>query len=168
MAVERQYLRNTATEPNTDGTLRFDASTTQGTNATLASTSINDTAYQECISFERQIIGTLDSTSIAVSIDIASFTGTLDGRFRVQNVSSGLVTDSSAYSAVFTTTGIKTATLTLSPALIAGNTVRVSVEIRRTGGHGNVGITLNVNDADGYFDVDYTPSVVTRRIFTIS
>lgn len=167
MAVETQYFKNTATQPNTDGVTRFDALPVQGTGTTQVSNNVNDTVYLECMSFERQIIGTLDSTTINASIDVNAFNGTLDGRFRVQAVNGGTVSSSSTYSTVFTTTGIHTATFTLSPTLSSGWTVRLSVEIRRTGGHGNVSITMNVNDADSYFDIDYTPAVATarRRIF---
>ncbi len=155
MAVERHFLRDTFTEPGTDGTLAFDLSTTQGSPTSTVAGTVNDTVFTEVLRFQRTVDDAVGGTSFPTSINISSLTGTLEVRWRVQRISSaGAVQASSAYSTVVNTSGIKTETLSLSTTWVTGDRLAVSIEIRRTGGHGNVGVNVEAQDADSYVDPD--------------
>lgn len=167
MATTRHYFRNTATEAlntGSGGNNYFDTNVVQGTPTTQGSQNINDTAYLFAIGF-RQEIGavTVNSTNWTVSVDINSFIGTADIRFRIRSYdSSGTAKTSSAYSSSYGSAGIASETLTFNPTMVAGDYIGVEIEVRRTGGHGNVSVVLNVNDADAYFEGDYDVPSATR------
>ncbi len=155
MAVERNFLRDTATEPGTDGTLVFDLSTTQGSPVSTLTGSLNDTVFTEVLRFQRTVDDTVAGTSFPTSINISSLSGTVDVRWRVQRInSSGVVQASSAYSATVSTSGIKTETLSLSTTWATGDRLALSIEIARTGGHGSVSVNVEAQDADSFIDPD--------------
>lgn len=159
MSVERRYLTNNATNPGTDGTTYFDADTTID-NASLTSGSVNSTSFTECFGFIfRPGLSTLDSTNVPITVNILGFSGTVEARFRM-----GIGANRYAVGATYTTTGQKTETLTMTgvTSIPAATNVGLYVEIRRSGGHGNVTISLLLNSGISYFDIDYTPTIIKQ------
>ena len=93
-----------------DSTLSPDLSGTAGS----LTGSINDTAFGQVLQFEREVGADVEGTSFPTNIPVNGLSGTLEYRYRVQRVnSSGTVQASSAYSAVYSTAGTRTDTLSL-------------------------------------------------------
>lgn len=154
MAIVKYFLRDTQTNLGTGG-IGYDLSTTQGTPATLNTNNLNDTAYTEMLFFQQRVDHSITSISFPTSVSVNSISGTLGYRWRLQRVNNAnTVLASSAYSSIFTTTGTNTATLTLNQTWASGDRLRLSFEIARTGGHGNVSLLLNVNNINSFVDVD--------------
>lgn len=148
--MARLYLRDTLISG-----IRRELSETQGVETTLGSGNQSSTSFVEMLRFELEVgADGIDGTSFPCSVDMASVSAsTLEWRWRVVKVDSGgNIVTGSAYSSVFNTAGIKTATLTLSTTWAAGDRVGVSLELRKSGGGGNRSFTLNVNDAESYVD----------------
>lgn len=163
MAVTRYYAENAATLPDSDGTTHFDANTTAPISGSITSANINSTAFTECLTFGlRPGAATVDSTNVPVQVDIQSISGTVEIRFRMK-----VGTTSYAVGSTYTTTGIKSETLTVTGlgSLTATDWVRLSVEIRRTGGHGNVSCQIWAY-GPSYFDLDTTASS-RRRVMVV-
>lgn len=163
MAVVKYFLRNTQTNLGTGGS-GYDLLTVQGTPTTLGTGNLNSTDYTEMLFWQVTVNATPITTTFPTSINVNSISGTLGYRWRIQRVdSSNNVLASSAYSNIFSTTGINTATLTLSQTWQTGDRFRLSFEIARTGGHGNVSLNLNINDANSFVDIDKGEEVVVQR-----
>lgn len=158
MAVTRLYLRNTQTGGGTGG-IFYDLSTTQGTGATLVSASVSGTTFTEVLRWQYTLGSDVPDTVIPTSIDVSAVSAsTLEYRWKVERLdSSNNEIASSAYSTALNTTGIKTASLSLSTAWASGDRVAISLELRRTSGAGSRTVTINVNDADSYIDPDLIP-----------
>ena len=155
MALTKHYLQDTQTEGGT-GTDIYDLDRTQNTDATL-SKNVNNAGYEIGYEAQMTVNDEPNSTSYSCSVDIASFTGTLSWRYRVQRVnSSNVVQDSSSYSTVRdeTDTGISTDTLTLTNDFVTGDRLRISFEWKRDADHGNVTLEFRVQDADSWIEVD--------------
>lgn len=165
MATTRYHARQTATESGTDGSGIRDLLTTAGTGS-FDTQNVNDTAFAETQRFINNggILFLNGSATWAGQINVTALGGTIEGRFRFQRRnSSGVVQSSSAYSATFSTTGIKTLSTTWNPGTwAAGDRLAISVEIRRTGGHGNVFITLGTAGSS-YVDAQMAPVVGSAR-----
>ena len=99
----------------------------------------------------------ISGTSFPVSVNIPVIDGNLEVRFRIERVDAplGNVLDSSAWSGLITTSGIYTETLSFSTAWSTGDYLRVTFQIRRAGGHGNVAADISVQDADSFVDVEF-------------
>jgi len=152
MSVLRYYLKDTQTNTGTGGII-YDLSTDVGSTTTLSSINLNSTTFTEVIAWQQTVNNFINGTSFPFSININAISGTIEGRFRLERVnSSGVVQASSAYSTIYTTIGIKTGSFTLSTTWNYGDIIRVSSEIRRAGGHGNVSIALTVNNSTCYVD----------------
>ena len=166
MAVTRHYLRNTQTNPGTGGTV-YDLLEAQGSIAELIFNR-NGTSYAEIGRFQITLGTQVAGTSFPVSVDIDNIDVDLDVRWRVQRInSSDVVQDSSGYSSVYGTSGIKTDTLTLTTTWAAGDRLALSIEGIRTGGHGNKPLDLSINDADSYVDPDVSFPDHNQRAFRI-
>jgi len=151
MSVLRYYLRDTQTNVGTGGII-FDLSLDVGTSSPN-SESENSNAFTEVAAWQQKVNNFIGGTSFPYSFNISSISGTLEYRFRLQRVdSSNVVQASSSYSTTYSTVGIKTGTFTFSTAWNFGDRLRVSLEIRRSGGHGNVTVTINLNDSATYVD----------------
>lgn len=156
------YLRNTNADTTCDGSnTPLDLSTTQGSGPnSTGSSSINDTAYVECMSFDIDDGGNGSTGNHTISIDVSAIDTKCDARFRVQEISSGCsVLNSSAYSSAFSTTGIKT----LGPTNLTwstGNRLRLSIEIRRTSNGGNRSLSVNTEDADSTVIAPWSTAIV--------
>lgn len=145
------YLRNTNADTTCDGaSTPKDLSKTQGSPTTQATSTTSSASFVEVASFDINASGDGPASGNAdVSVDVAIVNVGSEYRFRVQAVDdSGCgVTASSAYSAAFTTNGIKTLSTTLAWAA-GDDRLRLSIEARLASGHGSAGITVNVNDTD--------------------
>jgi hypothetical protein len=131
-ATERQFLRNIQTEPGTGGDV-YDLDDVQGTGATLGSGDVTSTSFVEVLRFQRTVDTTVVGSSFPCSLDMASVTGPMEWRWRVQRInSSGAVQASSDYSPVFEDSGIKTATLALATTWQIGDRLAISVELRKS------------------------------------
>lgn len=163
MATTRYYARATATETGTDGSGVRDLLTASG-GSSLTTQNVNDTAFQETQRFiNNHSSGEFETGALtwAGQINVASTNGnSLEGRFRFQRRnSSGVVQSSSAYSATFSTAGIKTLSTTWNPGTWSvGDRLCISVEIRRTGGHGNVNMDINLGTTS-WVDAQLQPQV---------
>jgi hypothetical protein len=165
MAVVKYFLRNTQTNAGTGG-IGYDLLTTQGTPTTLGTGNLNSTDYTEMLFWQVTVNATPTATTFPTSINVGALTGTLGYRWRIQRVdSSNNVLASSAYSNIFSTTGINTETLTLSQTWQTGDRFRLSFEIARTGGHGNVSLDLNINNTNSFVDIDKTEELLKRGNF---
>jgi hypothetical protein len=154
MSTIRYFFRDTQTENGTGGNA-YDLSSVQGTPTTLASNNINSDTFTEAIRWRYTAGSSVNTTSFPTSISVSTLTSSPIYRWRIQRLNSaGTVQASSAYSQEETTTGTKTATLSLSTTWSAGDILQISVEVRRVGGtHTASGITVDVNDTSSYVDV---------------
>jgi hypothetical protein len=168
MAIVKYFLRNTQTNAGTGG-IGYDLSTTQGTSTTLTTATIASDVFAERFFWQVTVNGTPTATTFPTSLSISALNGSVIYRWRVQRVDSGNnIIASSAYSATGTTTGTQTATLTLSQTWASGDRFRLSFEIARvTGAHGNVSVTLNVNNANSFVDIDKTVDLVDTSRFLL-
>lgn len=160
MGVRRNFLKNTQTNPGTGGSV-YDLSDIPDTAATFTYTT--NSATYVAVGFQMTISDLITSTSFPTSISIASVTaGSPRYRWRLQRYnSSNTLQASSAYSAVFTGTGIKIATLIFSTTWAYGDRLRFAFEYSRPSG-GSATFALDVNNTSSYVDYDY------RRIFAVS
>lgn len=172
LRVGKNFLRNTLTEPGTGGDVR-DLSETQGVNANI-NKQTDSTTFIEAFRFQRTPSETIVSDTFPCSLEVGDI-GTLisgEARWRIQRINSaGAVQASTPYSAVFSTNGIKTATLTFATAQTwaANDRLAFSVELRRTGVTGSVSMELRVNDADSWVDSTFqTVSGITLALGLIN
>ena len=167
----KYFAKDTNADTTCDADTPFDMSKTQGSATTVASRDHANSAFEESLTFDIDVSGDNPATgNVDVSLDVAVVDASVEYRFRVQAVDdSGCgVSASTGYSAAFTTNGIKT----LSPESLtwaAGDDrLRLSIETRKLAGHGNLGITVNVNDADSFVNTSFTPAGGGRRQFSVS
>ncbi len=138
-----------------------DLSKTQGSATTATSINVNDTAFVRCMVFDLDVSADSPATgSHTVNVNINSFSGTVEARWRLVAVDDAGCSNvnTSGYSATYSSTGAKSDSLSLTWGASAER-LRLEVEIRRSGGHGNVSITLDVNHANSYVDAPWAPSV---------
>lgn len=161
-AQNRTYFRNTQTNVGAGGIV-YDLSAVVGTGATLLSGGVNSATPTEVFAFQLTTGTMITSATILTGVSINALTANgATIRWRVQRVNSAnVVQASSAYSQNETTTGNKTATLTLSTTWAAADRLRLSVELSRSGMNAAT-VTLNVNSLNSYAEYTY------RRIFVIS
>ena len=158
MSVTRYYLQNTQTNDGTGGSI-YDLSDTIGGAGSL-NNSTNQTAFTLTQAWQQTFGTTVTGTSFDIAVNIASFSGVAETRFRIARVDSGnTVQAASSYSSTYNTTGVKTFTLTLSTTWSAGDRLRLEQEVRRAGGHGIVSVETNTGDSNSYVDADITPVV---------
>lgn len=156
--MANQFLRDTATEPGTDGSTAlggiFDLADTQGTETTLGSGNTQSATFVLGKRFQKTVDDAINGTSFPISVDMASVSAsTMEWQAKVQRVdSSNVVQAESDVLGPFNTAGIKTGTLTLSTTWGTGDRLAIAVELRKVSGGGNRSFTLNVNDADSFVD----------------
>lgn len=124
---------------------------------TLVSSNVNNTAFQTCLQASFLIgAATIDNIVTMTNVDIVSFSGSAEIRWQlfVPDPVSG-DKFASGWSGLHSTTGPKLAALVLNPTLVSGDYYGLRVQIRRTGGHGNVNVTLGVSTTQ--ITPDYTP-----------
>ena len=147
------YAQSVNTDVTCDivGETSRDLATAVGTGSATSAPSLA-TSFTEVLIFD---IGyTAVSGTWSSSLNVASLTGTgATGRYRVQVVNGACaVVSNSAYSATFTTTGVKTLSAAVTvPA--GGNRVRIAVEYKKNAGGlpGGIGVTC---DASSYVQVE--------------
>ena len=154
----RYFLKDTNAQTTCDASDNpLDLSQTQGTGATTVG-SVNNTSFVEefvwdiDVSGDSPVTGTFD-----VSVSVNAIDADTEGRFRVQVIDDTgcAISQNSAYSSLFTTTGVKTFT-TASLTWGAGDErLRVSLEYRRSAGHGGKAMTIDVNHADSWIDAPW-------------
>ena len=157
MSIVRYYLNGTQTNDGTGGII-YDLSDTIGTAGSVSNTT-NQTTFTLTQAWQQTVGTTVSGTSFDISIDANSISGTAEFRFRIARIdNTNTIQAASSYSSTYNTTGIKTATLTLSTTWNTGDRLRLEFEARRAGGHGNVSVEVNTGDADSYVDADITPA----------
>lgn len=151
MAVTRHYLSTSL-----NGISDYDMPTAPPSPTSLVSSNVNNTAFQTCLeaNFLMPAGATIDSSSVPCVVDVASISGTIEMRWRLVVRDIFGVLESSSYSSVYTTTGSHSQTLTFNPTLAPTNYYGIEVEIRRTAGHGNVSVSLNIPQT--VIDPDYS------------
>jgi hypothetical protein len=161
----KYFLRNVNVDTTCDGTnTPLDLNQTQGTSTTQATTAGQHSAWTEMASFDVDVSGDSPSTgsqTFDISVSINSIVGSdVEIRWRVQAIDDtgcSVTNSSTAYSSVYTTTGVKTDTLTLTWS--AGDErLRLSVETRKINNHGNKDVTLDVNDTNSWVTANDWPA----------
>jgi hypothetical protein len=161
----KYFLRNVNVDTTCDGTnTPLDLNQTQGTSTTQATTAGQHSAWTEMASFDVDVSGDSPSTgsqTFDISVSINSIVGSdVEVRWRVQAIDDtgcSVTNSSTAYSSVYTTTGVKTDTLTLTWS--AGDErLRLSVETRKINNHGNKDVTLDVNDTNSWVQANDWPA----------
>jgi len=165
MSIVRYYLNSTQTNAGTGGDV-YDLDETIGTSGTLSNNE-GSTAFTFNLGWQQTVDDTVGSADVDISVNVASISGTAEYRFRVARVdSSNVVQAASAYGSTYSTTGTKTETLTLSTTFTTGDRLRLEMEIRRAGGHGNVSVTVNTGNTNSYVDADIvTPGAYDGKFF---
>lgn len=160
---------NVQTTCDVGGSRNQDLDTTQGTGATVTSSNTQNVAFAEKLTFDIDVSGDGPITGTqSISLDVSGVTADLEYRFRARFIDDGtcIATDSTTYSSTFSTAGIRTHSASLTFDGFAER-LRISVEVRKTGGHGNQSITVNVNDVDSFINAPFAPSVVRNRFHVI-
>lgn len=121
------------------------------------SSSTNSAQFAEVLVWISEAID-LDTsfTTFSTGISAASLSGSIEYRWRLQRVDSGgSVVSSGSYSSTYSTTGIKTATLGFgSSTWSTGDKAQLSLEARRSGGHGNVTIEVSIESSNTFADLN--------------
>jgi len=162
MAIYRYFFRNTQTNAGTGG-IRYDLSTTRGTEVILTSSGSNQTTFTEALSWGGHLGTAVTGTSFPTSIRLSAISGTVIIRWRLQrvNVENGLINASSAYTPEFTATAGQTYTSTISfpTSWNSWSGLRLSLEWRATS-MGGSNVNVNVNHLSSWVDVDRTAIAV--------
>ncbi len=155
MSVVRLYLRSSQTEPSTGGD-SYDMLPDQGSGNGGTQFSFNSTSFVEAGRFIRQLSAAPEATTFPVAVNVTAIEGTIEYRFRVErSTSAGAFVEAGSYSALHSTTGAKSETLSFTPSgWNAGDLLVLTMEGRRSGGHGTVRFTVAVQDAASYVDAD--------------
>ena len=155
MAID-YYLRNTNTDATCDAgasVADYDLNKTQGSGPnTVASGPLTNTSYVEIFTWDIDVSGDSPATgSHTVKVNISAISkGNV--RWRIQEVSSGCsVLNSSSYSTVYTSTGAKSDSLSLTWS--TGDRLRLSMEFQFTG-KGSGSVSISTEDASS---VDQSP-----------
>jgi hypothetical protein len=158
LALSRNFLRTTQTEPGTGGIVR-DLSETQGTPTTLGSGSTSSGSFTKMLEWVRTVGTAVGSATISTQFQVTAVSAaTLAYKWQVHRYNSaGVLQADSDFSAEHNTTGIKVATLTLSTTWSAGDRLGYSLWLRKAGGGGSRDITVAVNDADSWAEFEVTP-----------
>lgn len=158
----KYFAKSVNTDVTCDvGATSRDLDKTQGTPGTQNSSGTqSDGVFEEILVFDMDVSADGPSTgSHDVSIDVASASpaAEFDYRFRIQAIDDTgcVISANSSYSSVFTGTGIKTATLSLTWSGV-DERLRLSIEGERLSGHGNKSLTMNINDPDSFVDAPWT------------
>lgn len=132
-----------------------------GTSTPSSSTSSGNTgslSFVEILAYDVYFASGMSTQTMNCSLD-TSLTGTSpEFRYRLQQVdpSGCSITNSSSYSTTYTTSGIKTDSLSLTWTGSSG-ILRISIEMRRTGSPTNPPRILDVNiDTDSWVEVTLT------------
>lgn len=152
MAATTHYL-DTALNARSD----YDMPTSAPGSTTLTSSNVNNTSFETCLQGSFLIgAATIDSTTVPCTIDVNSHSGSLELRwqlFQPDPVFGDKAT--SGWSSTYSFIGVLSESLTFNPSLVAGDYYGLRVQIRRTAGHGNVAVTLNIPGT--LITPDYTP-----------
>jgi hypothetical protein len=167
----RLFLRGTQTEPSTGG-VNYDMLPDMGAGNGTVQFSFNDTAFVETGRFVRQLSAAPSETSFPVSVNVASLEGTIEYRFRpARFTSAGTFVQGGTYSPLYNTAGVKTTTLSFTPsAWNSGDLLVLTMEGRRTGGHGNVRFNVTVGDVSSYVDATFVsdPDPVSAEVTDVT
>lgn len=154
MSTRTYYLVDSQTGTGTGGNI-YDLLTTTGTDDSTVSGTTNSTQFTESAAW---IGGASDVSTSATDVTLGFYptttSGTLEFRFRAQRVDSGgSVLYSGGYGSTYdetATSGLREESLSFSPgAWNSTDRLKISLEVRRSGGHGNVSITISTGDPSG-------------------
>lgn len=156
------FLNDTFAESCADGTDGFDMTSVQGTGTPTTAVSVNSTTFTEDGTFD-ETVGTGGQTGdYDISVDISLIDVDTEARWRLQRLNSScVVQESSGYSTIYNSFGIKTDTISFSPTWAAGDVLRLSLEVRRSLGHGSKSYDIRQNDADSF--VTEPAGVITHQ-----
>lgn len=161
------FLNNTTAEacsPVLDGD-KFDMTTTQGTPATVAE-STSATVFEEILQWNLTVGTAGVKGAYKISLNIASIDANCEFRFRLQRTNAACaVQESSKYSVIFNTSGIKQELILFEPAWSATDVLRFSLEARRVGSTGAKTVTVNINDPDSTVDEPSDELIIVRELF---
>ncbi len=151
----RNFFRDTLIG-EANGLTIYELSDVQGSPTADVELRINNTAFVSTTAFARSGEN-ITGTSFPVSVNVPVVDGALEVRFRIERADGALgdVLDSSDWSNVITTSGVSTQTLSLSTTWGAGDFLRITFQIRRSGGHGNVTADISTQDADSHVDAEF-------------
>ncbi len=154
MAI-KYFLRDTSVMATCDTTEKNrDLDQVQGTPAQMTTENVGvDEVWTVVLVLDEDVSGDSPGTAdheVSVDINTLSAGGKVRWRIQAVDITGCSVSASSAYSAIYSTNGIKTDTLSLTWA--AGDDIlRLSMEVKRDSGtHGNKNANLNINDPDSF------------------
>lgn len=173
MALQRYFSSTgTATTTCNAGAEDLDQDLTKTSGQTGTSVAgPNNTSFVEVATWDINVSGDSPITgAYSVSLNVTDVSaGQAEGRFRVRVVDDAgcTISASSGYSATFSTTGVKTLT-TGSVTWGAGDDrLRISLEVRRIGGHGTKTVTVT-HGASSYVDAPWDePAAGTPQQYTV-
>lgn len=138
-----------------------DLSKTQGGSGTKVSLQTQSSTFVELLVFDSDVSGDSPATGnhdISIDVSAASAAAEFEYKFRAQAIDDAgcSVSANTAYSSIFTGTGIKTL-IAASLTFAAGDErLRISVEGRKIGSHGNKSLTVNTGDVDSFILAPWT------------
>lgn len=163
--MAKLFLRDTSVESCADGSSGFDMDPTQGSPTADVSASVNSATFTEVLTWDETVGTNGKSGDYDLSVDVSTLSTDAEFRFRLQRLNAACaVQESSAYGPTFNTVGIKTATITFSPAWAANDVLRLSLELRRRGGHGSRSISVSTQDPDSFTDEPADPNVTILAV----
>ncbi len=163
--MAKLFLRDTSVESCADGSSGFDMDPTQGSPTADVSASVNSATFTEVLTWDETVGTNGKSGDYDLSVDVSTLSTDAEFRFRLQRLNAACaVQESSAYGPTFNTVGIETATITFSPAWAANDVLRLSLELRRSGGHGSRSISVSTQDPDSFTDEPADPNVTILAV----
>lgn len=149
----RYFLRATQTEPTTGGDVH-DLSTEQGTDPPLA-TPGNENAWLTVVRWRIHLDGTNLGGQVPTSLNITAVRGNTEYRWRVNRLDANAdVAASSDWSAIFSGTGVQTATLD-APSTNPYGFLEIEFQVQRAGGMPDDNqVQVAVSDEDSYIDAE--------------
>ncbi len=147
------YFDNVTSSNTGGGNPIYNTVTSTAAGTTLNSGNQTSTLFAEWAVFQataaqhNQSTGTFD-----ISVDVASASGTVAWRARLQHVDSGeTVQANSSYTSSWSGTGVNSTTVTFAPTWTDSDRLWLSVEYDNKSGHGNVSWTFNTDDTQSFF-----------------
>jgi len=127
MSIVRFYANSSQTNPGTGGDI-YDLDESIGTPGNLSNNN-SSTSFALNLAWQQTVDTTVSDSSFDISVNVGSIGGTAEYRFRIARVdSSNVVQAASAYGSTYSTTGVKTETLTLSTTWNSGDRLRLEME----------------------------------------
>lgn len=163
--MAKYFLNNAQAESCSSGGMQFDMTTTQGTPTTHQSDTTTNEGFITGLEYHVTVGASGANGDYSVSVEINAIDADTEVKWTIRRLNSSCVNQpsGSGESAVYTTPGIKTDTLTLSGHTWAsGDVLTLTTFYRRVPSqHGNKDYTLDVNATNSFVNEPSGASAVT-------